>query len=74
MDVVVHPTQPTKGELERDDDDEHNRRAVLAAVIAAFVGFSLSVPLDLPSGPAISAVSGVLAMMAWGVRRLQGAR
>jgi len=48
--------------------------SVLAAVIAAFVGFSLSVPLDLPSGPAIIAVSGVLAMMAWGVRRLQGAR
>jgi ABC-type Mn2+/Zn2+ transport system permease subunit len=48
--------------------------SVVAALVAAFVGFSLSVPLDLPSGPAIIAVSGVLAMMAWGVRRLQGAR
>ena len=45
--------------------------SVAAAVIAAFVGFSLSVPFDLPSGPAIIAVSGVLALLAWGVRGLQ---
>jgi zinc transport system permease protein len=45
--------------------------SVAAAVVAAFVGFSLSVPFDLPSGPAIIAVSGVLALLAWGVRGLQ---
>ena len=45
--------------------------AVAAAVLAAVVGFSLSVPFDLPSGPAIIAVSGVLALLAWGVRRVQ---
>ncbi|NUQ22268.1 MAG: hypothetical protein HOQ09_15070, partial [Gemmatimonadaceae bacterium] len=45
--------------------------ALVAAVIAAFVGFSLTVPFDQPSGPAIIAVSGVLALLAWGVRRLQ---
>src|SRR5918912_1198117 len=45
--------------------------AVVAAVLAAIIGFSLSVPFDLPSGPAIVAVSGLLALLAWGVRRLQ---
>jgi ABC-type Mn2+/Zn2+ transport system permease subunit len=45
--------------------------AVTAAVLAAIVGFSLSVPFDLPSGPAIIAVSGILALLAWGARRLQ---
>ena len=45
--------------------------ALIAAVIAAFVGFSLSVPFDLPSGPAIIGVSGVLALLGWGVRALQ---
>ncbi|HEX8850893.1 MAG TPA: metal ABC transporter permease [Gemmatimonadaceae bacterium] len=45
--------------------------ALAAAVIAAFVGFSLSVPFDLPSGPAIIAVSGALALLGWGVRKLQ---
>jgi ABC-type Mn2+/Zn2+ transport system permease subunit len=42
--------------------------AVLSALIAAVVGFSLSVPLDLPTGPAIIAVSGVIAFLAWLVR------
>ena len=45
--------------------------AVLAALIAAFVGFCISVPFDLPSGPAIIATSGVLAALAWVVRRVR---
>jgi ABC-type Mn2+/Zn2+ transport system permease subunit len=44
--------------------------AIASALIAALVGFSLSVPLDLPSGPTIIAVSGALALAAWGVRRI----
>jgi zinc transport system permease protein len=46
--------------------------AISAAVIAALVGFSLSVPFDLPSGPAIIAVSGALTLLAWLARRMQG--
>lgn len=42
--------------------------AIGSAVIAALVGFALSVPFDLPSGPAIIAASGVLAALAWGTR------
>ena len=45
--------------------------SVVSALVAAVVGFSLSVPFDLPSGPAIIAVSGAIALLAWGVRRLQ---
>lgn len=45
--------------------------AIAAALLAALVGFTLSVPFDLPTGPAISAVSGVLVLLAWGARRLQ---
>jgi zinc transport system permease protein len=45
--------------------------SVASALVAAVVGFSLSVPFDLPSGPAIIAVSGVIALLAWGARRLQ---
>jgi len=44
--------------------------SVASALVAAFVGFSLSVPFDLPSGPAISAASGALVMVAWGVRKV----
>lgn len=43
--------------------------AIGSGVIAALVGFTLSVPFDLPSGPAIIAASGVLAALAWGARR-----
>jgi ABC-type Mn2+/Zn2+ transport system permease subunit len=43
--------------------------AVAAAVIAVGIGFSLSVPFDLPSAPAIIAVSGVLVLVAWLIRR-----
>ncbi|MDB4876933.1 MAG: hypothetical protein JWM41_3379 [Gemmatimonadetes bacterium] len=45
--------------------------AILSALVASFVGFSLSVPFDLPSGPAIIAVSGALAVVAWLIRSLQ---
>ena len=38
----------------------------------AVIGFVLSVPFDLPTGPAIICISGVLALLAWGVRRLRG--
>jgi zinc transport system permease protein len=41
-----------------------------SALVAAFAGFSLSVPFDLPSGPAISAVSGVLVLLAWAGRKV----
>ena len=45
--------------------------AVASAIVAAVVGFSLSVPFDLPSGPAIIAVSGVLTLLAWLARLAQ---
>ena len=45
--------------------------AIVSALLASFVGFSLSVPFDLPSGPAIIAVSGVLAVLGWSVRSMQ---
>lgn len=45
--------------------------AVIAAVIAAFTGFMISIPFDLPSGPAIIAMSGVLALVAWVIRGSQ---
>jgi ABC-type Mn2+/Zn2+ transport system permease subunit len=45
--------------------------SVASGVLAAVVGFFLSVPFDLPSGPAIIAVSGALALLAWGMRAAQ---
>jgi len=45
--------------------------AIGAGLLAAIVGFSLSVPLDLPTGPAIVAVSGALVIIAWMIRRLR---
>jgi ABC-type Mn2+/Zn2+ transport system permease subunit len=47
--------------------------AVVAGLLASVLGFVLSVPFDLPSGPAIIAVSGMLALVGWGVRRVRGA-
>ena len=44
--------------------------AVGSALFAALLGFSLSVPYDLPSGPAIIAVSGALALLSWAARRV----
>jgi ABC-type Mn2+/Zn2+ transport system permease subunit len=35
------------------------------------IGFSISVPFDLPSGPAIIAISGALAFLAFLVRLAQ---
>jgi len=43
--------------------------AIGSAILSAIVGFTLSVPFDLPSGPAIIAASGALAALAWLVRR-----
>jgi ABC-type Mn2+/Zn2+ transport system permease subunit len=45
--------------------------SIVSAVVAAVIGFMASVPFDLPSGPAIIAVSGVLALLAFGVRVIQ---
>ncbi|HET6232354.1 MAG TPA: metal ABC transporter permease [Longimicrobiaceae bacterium] len=45
--------------------------SVGSGLLAAVVGFCLSVPFDLPTGPAIIVVSGVLALLAWIVRRVQ---
>ncbi len=45
--------------------------AIGAGLAAAVIGFSLSVPFDLPTGPAIVAVSGVLVILAWLIRRLR---
>ena len=45
--------------------------AIGAGLAAAVVGFSLSVPFDLPTGPTIVAVSGALVILAWLIRRLR---
>jgi ABC-type Mn2+/Zn2+ transport system permease subunit len=45
--------------------------SIVSALLAAIIGFSLSVPFDLPSGPAIIAVSGVLALVAFLIRLAQ---
>lgn len=47
--------------------------SIASALIAALAGFAGSIPLDLPSGPSIIAVSGVLVALAWGVKRLRRA-
>lgn len=45
--------------------------AIGAGLTAAVIGFSMSVPFDLPTGPAIVAVSGALVMVAWVVRQIR---
>lgn len=45
--------------------------SVISALVAAAVGFALSVPYDLPTGPTIIAVSGVVALLGWFVRLAQ---
>jgi zinc transport system permease protein len=45
--------------------------SIFSALLAALIGFSLSVPFDLPSSPAIIAVSGVLVFFAFLVRLAQ---
>ena len=47
--------------------------AVVSGVLAAAVGFALSIPFDLPTGPAIIAVSGALTLLAWAYRLLRPA-
>lgn len=44
--------------------------SILSALLAALIGFTLSVPFDLPTGPAIVCVSGILALLAAGVASL----
>lgn len=44
--------------------------AAASALLAAALGFALSVVFDLPSGPAIIAVSGGIALLSWAGRRL----
>jgi ABC-type Mn2+/Zn2+ transport system permease subunit len=48
--------------------------AIIAGVLAAVVGFSLSVVFDLPTGPAIIAMSGAIVIAAWLVRRVRQGR
>ena len=43
--------------------------AIGSGLVAAALGFSMSVPFDLPSGPTIIAVSGAIALTAWVGRR-----
>lgn len=43
--------------------------AIASALVAAVVGFSLSIPFDMPTSPTIIAVSGAIALLAWAVRR-----
>lgn len=45
--------------------------AVSSGLLATVIGFVLSVPFDLPTGPAIVAVSGLFVLMAWLVRLAQ---
>jgi zinc transport system permease protein len=47
--------------------------AIVSALLASFVGFTLSVPFDLPTGPAIIATSAVFALFAWVVRSIRRA-
>ncbi len=45
--------------------------SVISALLAGVIGFTVSVPFDLPSGPAIIAVSGALALVGFFVRLAQ---
>ena len=45
--------------------------AIASALSAAVIGFSLSVPFDLPTGPAMIAVSGALVLLAYAARVAQ---
>jgi ABC-type Mn2+/Zn2+ transport system permease subunit len=47
--------------------------AIGAGMLAAVVGFAISIPFDLPTGPAMVAVSGALVVIASGLRRLRAA-
>lgn len=43
----------------------------IASRLAAVVGFSLSIPFDLPTGPTIVAVSGLFVIAAWLLQRVR---
>lgn len=43
--------------------------AIGTALLAAVIGFSISIPFDLPTGPAMIGVSGAIALLAWAARR-----
>jgi zinc transport system permease protein len=45
--------------------------SVASALIAAVIGFTLSIPFDLPTGPTIIAISGILAVLAYLARLAQ---
>ena len=47
--------------------------SVGSALLGSKAGLGASIRLDLPSGPAIIAVSGLLTIVAWGARRVRGA-
>ena len=44
--------------------------ALLSALLAAILGFMISIPFDLPTGPTIIASSGAFAIVAALARRL----
>lgn len=43
--------------------------SALAGLLAALVGFAVSIPFDLPTGPTMIAVSGGIVVLAWVIRR-----
>jgi zinc transport system permease protein len=45
--------------------------SIAAALVAAVAGFTLSIPFDLPTGPTMIAVSGVLVLGAWAGNRIR---
>ena len=45
--------------------------SIVAALLAALLGFTLSIPFDLPTGPTMIAVSGALVVIAWAVHRVR---
>lgn len=47
--------------------------AVASAMAASVIGFTLSIPFDLPTSPAIIAVSAVITLLAWAVHPLRNA-
>ena len=46
--------------------------SIASSLLATVLGFAASIPFDLPTGPAIIAMSGVLAAAAWLLRTLRG--
>jgi ABC-type Mn2+/Zn2+ transport system permease subunit len=46
--------------------------SIASSLLATILGFAASIPFDLPTGPAIVAMSGALAAAAWLFRTLRG--